>query len=90
MAPTPVSGVAMADPEKHAQETMAIDDVTRGAPIEPLLEKRVVRKLDYNLVPLVSVLYMLSFLDRSNIGNAKIVSQRPHNKGPQSIQMHLC
>ncbi|CZR64908.1 related to nicotinamide mononucleotide permease [Phialocephala subalpina] len=35
-------------------------------------ERAVVRKFDRNLVLLVAVLYMLSFLDRSNIGNAKI------------------
>jgi len=40
--------------------------------IDPAIEKKLVRKLDFNLVPLVSALYLLSFLDRSNIGNARI------------------
>ncbi|TGZ80852.1 MFS general substrate transporter [Ascodesmis nigricans] len=35
-------------------------------------EKKVVRKLDRYLVGSLALLYMLSFLDRSNIGNAKI------------------
>ncbi|KAM3086247.1 hypothetical protein ACMFMG_000384 [Clarireedia jacksonii] len=35
-------------------------------------ERAVVRKLDKKLVLFVAFLYMLSFLDRSNIGNAKI------------------
>ncbi|KAK6079489.1 major facilitator superfamily transporter [Seiridium cupressi] len=35
-------------------------------------EARVVRKLDLNLMTLFFVLYMLAFLDRGNIGNAKI------------------
>ncbi|OJZ88876.1 hypothetical protein ASPFODRAFT_127854 [Aspergillus luchuensis CBS 106.47] len=35
-------------------------------------ENRVYRKLDWNLMPLVFVLYSLSVLDRSNLGNAKI------------------
>lgn len=30
------------------------------------------RKLDYRLVPIWSLLYLFSFLDRSNIGNARI------------------
>ncbi|KAK9312823.1 major facilitator superfamily domain-containing protein [Lipomyces starkeyi] len=38
--------------------------------IDPVVQKRVVRKLDLNLMPLVVVLYLMSFLDRSNIGNA--------------------
>ncbi|KAG4025213.1 hypothetical protein MFRU_063g00030 [Monilinia fructicola] len=35
-------------------------------------ERAVVRKFDRKLVVFVALLYMLSFLDRSNIGNAKI------------------
>ncbi|KAL8678474.1 MAG: hypothetical protein Q9186_005178 [Xanthomendoza sp. 1 TL-2023] len=38
----------------------------------PQLEKRVIRKLDFRVVPLLSALYLLAFLDRSNIGNARI------------------
>ncbi|GIZ41984.1 hypothetical protein CKM354_000526500 [Cercospora kikuchii] len=34
--------------------------------------KRILRKVDYRLPTLLAVLYLLSFLDRSNIGNAKI------------------
>lgn len=34
-----------------------------GAPVN---EKKLLRKLDYNLLPAVGVLYLLSFLDRSN------------------------
>ncbi|BGP18866.1 hypothetical protein JCM10213v2_006946 [Rhodosporidiobolus nylandii] len=33
-------------------------------------ERTLVRKLDWHLMPLLWVLFMLSFLDRSNIGNA--------------------
>lgn len=35
-------------------------------------ERRVKRKLDTRLVLFVALLYMLSFLDRSNVGNAKV------------------
>ncbi|OTB04276.1 hypothetical protein M426DRAFT_320863 [Hypoxylon sp. CI-4A] len=35
-------------------------------------EARVVKKLDWNLMSLFFVLYMLAFLDRGNIGNARI------------------
>ena len=59
-----------------------------AAAIDPEVEKRVRRKLDMNLIPLVSALYLrtspspllktltntstVAFLDRSNIGNARI------------------
>ncbi|KAI0413150.1 major facilitator superfamily domain-containing protein [Xylaria grammica] len=39
--------------------------------IDPALEKRVVRKIDLHLIPLVTSLYLVAFLDRSNIGNAQ-------------------
>ena len=35
-------------------------------------EKKLVRKLDYKLLPALTFLYLLSFLDRSNVGNARI------------------
>ncbi|KAF1988760.1 MFS general substrate transporter [Aulographum hederae CBS 113979] len=35
-------------------------------------EKALLRKLDLRLLPAVSVLYLLSFLDRSNVANARI------------------
>ncbi|KAL2831010.1 major facilitator superfamily domain-containing protein [Aspergillus pseudoustus] len=34
--------------------------------------KKVLRKMDLNIIPIVSVLYLLCFLDRGNIGNARI------------------
>jgi len=39
--------------------------------IDPVVEKRVRRKLDTHIVPLLSALYLLAFLDRSNIGYTK-------------------
>ncbi|KAI5293786.1 hypothetical protein KEM52_005232 [Ascosphaera acerosa] len=36
------------------------------------LDKELVRKLDWRLLPWLSVLYLMSFLDRTNAGNAKI------------------
>lgn len=35
-------------------------------------EKALIRKLDYKLLPTLTFLYLLSFLDRSNVGNARI------------------
>ncbi|KAH8601526.1 MFS nicotinic acid transporter-like protein [Bisporella sp. PMI_857] len=36
------------------------------------IDRLLVRKLDWRLIPWLCVLYLLSFLDRTNIGNAKI------------------
>ena len=38
-------------------------------------EAKLVRKIDWRLVPWLSFLYLLSFLDRASIGNARVGSQ---------------
>jgi len=35
-------------------------------------EAKLVRKIDWRLLPWLSFLYLLSFLDRSSIGNARV------------------
>jgi hypothetical protein len=40
--------------------------------VDPVAEKKLVRKLDWKLIPWLCLLYRISFLDRKNIGNAKI------------------
>jgi len=35
-------------------------------------EKALLRKLDSRLLPPLTILYLLSFLDRSNVGNARL------------------
>lgn len=37
-------------------------------------EKKLLRKLDWKLLPAVSILYLLSFLDRSNGTTASLLS----------------
>ncbi|OAQ59459.1 high-affinity nicotinic acid transporter [Pochonia chlamydosporia 170] len=55
------------------------DIETKAAAVEvvessftPTETKRLLRKLDWTLLPFLSLLYLLSFLDRANIGNAKL------------------
>ena len=43
-----------------------------GFYIDPVIEKRVLQKCDLRVIPPTLVLFMLSFLDRVNIGNAAI------------------
>ncbi|KLO13815.1 MFS general substrate transporter [Schizopora paradoxa] len=42
------------------------------AGIDPEDERKAVRRLDYSLLPIMTMFYLLSFLDRSNIGNARV------------------
>jgi len=40
--------------------------------VDPVAEGKLVRKLDLCIIPTVMLLYLLSFLDRVNIGNARL------------------
>jgi hypothetical protein len=41
-------------------------------PFDKAAEGRILRKLDFKVLPVLWVLYLVCFVDRSNIGNAKI------------------
>ncbi|KAF2157116.1 MFS general substrate transporter, partial [Myriangium duriaei CBS 260.36] len=64
------------DPEKdyRSEELNLPDDPDAGkTDAEKAAEdKRLLRKLDIRLIPWLSLLYLISFLDRTNIGNAKV------------------
>lgn len=49
----------------------SFDQYTGRGSIE---EKHLIRKQDWRIVPLCSMIYLFSFLDRTNIGNAKILN----------------
>ncbi|CAG8723515.1 25487_t:CDS:2 [Gigaspora margarita] len=56
-----------------------VDEFTKNSSnfltnIESSEEKRLLKKIDLRIIPLVTVLYTLSFLDRVNIGNAKLAN----------------
>ncbi|KAI9701865.1 MAG: hypothetical protein M1836_001209 [Candelina mexicana] len=53
-------------------EKAGVGQAHRPHHVDAEAERRVVRKLDWRLPPLVAALYLLAFLDRSNIGNARI------------------
>ena len=47
--------------------------------------KRITRKVDFRLIPVLTILYIVSFIDRSNIGNAKVAGMNAELElsGPQ-------
>ncbi|KAH9832609.1 MFS general substrate transporter [Rhodofomes roseus] len=53
--------------KQHGAEVYNADVDTSGVD-----ERKLMRKLDLHLVPWLSFLYLLSFLDRTSIGNAKL------------------
>ncbi|KAI9571124.1 major facilitator superfamily domain-containing protein [Boletus coccyginus] len=68
----PLSTRASADrnPVNNERDVATVEGAAGG--LIPAERARLLRKLDRHLLPLVSLLYFLSFLDRSNIGNAKV------------------
>jgi len=54
-------------------EEIEFEDGRPDLYIDPEAEKRLVRKLDWRLIPWLCLLYLISFLDRTNIGNAIIL-----------------
>ncbi|KAG7094120.1 hypothetical protein E1B28_007732 [Marasmius oreades] len=45
---------------------------TNSSDIDPVAERRLLRKLDWYLLPLFTLLYCTAFIDKISIGNAKI------------------
>ncbi|KAI1411035.1 MFS general substrate transporter [Hypoxylon sp. FL1857] len=54
----------------YDEKTMGLEN-DEALYIDPAVEKRVRNKIDRVLIPLVMGLYLVAFLDRSNIGNAE-------------------
>ena len=70
----------------HLRKRHAILQETDGtADLDPINAKRALRKMDLHLMPILTLLYLLSFLDRGNIGNAKIegLTESLKMTGPQ-------
>ncbi|KAH7033218.1 major facilitator superfamily domain-containing protein [Microdochium trichocladiopsis] len=59
--------------EKHDYVEGVPESDNETAPWTEAEEATVRRKLDFQIVPLVTFLYLLCFLDRANIGNARIL-----------------
>jgi hypothetical protein len=69
-------------PEEYVVRTKPhVDSKVRSSPSSEVgitgimiqsYEKALLRKIDWRLLPAVGILYLLSFLDRSNVGNARI------------------
>ena len=66
----------MADTEKETPLTDSVANEAQSSnsseSINLVAEKKLVRKCDLHVVPILFVLFLLAFLDRINIGNARL------------------
>ncbi|KAL8668544.1 MAG: hypothetical protein Q9168_006826 [Polycauliona sp. 1 TL-2023] len=64
------------DEEKSVRPAPSPDFIDKQAgdvpEIDHVAEKKLVRKLDLHIIPFMMMLYLFSFLDRVNIGNARL------------------
>lgn len=65
---SPASAPSLTTDEKGALANAEYAEPNMSA-VDP---KKVLLKMDLHLIPMLALLYLLSFLDRGNIGNARI------------------
>jgi hypothetical protein len=58
------------DAHQHLEKDPATTEAQRE--IDPAVDKGVTRKCDLHIIPWLFLIWLLAFIDRSNIGNAKI------------------
>ncbi|KAJ4397346.1 hypothetical protein N0V93_001571 [Gnomoniopsis smithogilvyi] len=68
---------------------LALAEGTTLDSFKHLDEKKILRKMDLRLIPVLALLYLLSFLDRGNIGNAKIEGLQ-EDLGLRSYEYNWC
>ncbi|KAG9227577.1 hypothetical protein PTI98_011134 [Pleurotus ostreatus] len=59
--------------EKESQNSQVHETHSIPADYDKRQDKKLIRKVDFRLIPILTLLYLLSFLDRTNIGNARII-----------------
>lgn len=60
--------------EKGSEDRIEnVEESRRDVGFDVKATKRLLRKMDVRLIPFLALLYLLSFLDRTNIGNARLV-----------------
>ncbi|KAK2473357.1 hypothetical protein H9L39_15532 [Fusarium oxysporum f. sp. albedinis] len=71
--PLPIEGKEM-DKAVHTETVTELSEGDRAflASFTDMQKKKVMWKLDIRLVPMLAFLYLIAYLDRANIGNAKI------------------
>ncbi|PBP19791.1 MFS transporter [Diplocarpon rosae] len=69
---------------KDADESAVVDETCKGLSTE---DKALVWKQDLRIVPLCAVIYLLCYLDRSNIGNARTLNAATHDDLLSETQM---
>ena len=65
-------------PSPEKLDVSESQDVYSLGPEFGINERKLMRKIDWHVVPWLALLYLLNFLDRGNIGNARVGSWYMH------------
>ncbi|KAJ1022770.1 hypothetical protein NDA18_005104 [Ustilago nuda] len=97
-----IERVSLSEDEKHDSKHAVADDVPNlyasAAPksdpksivYDAATEKRLVRKVDLYIVPTVAMLYLMCFIDRANVGNARIAGlEKDLGMNPRSYDFNI-
>jgi len=68
----PLDPVIIPNDKLDVAHTEDIEKTEALEAIDPVAEKALLWKVDIHVVPPLLILFLLAFLDRTNIGNAKI------------------
>lgn len=75
------------DNEKERVEDIQVSRVEPTPPYDAERHRRLRRKIDLHLMPICFWVYLVNYLDRSNIGNAKILNSETGDSFLQSLHM---
>jgi len=67
-----INSTTLIDEKQAVSRAEDVEKSLPGEVIDPIAEKKLLWKVDCYVVPPLLILFLLSFLDRVNIGNAKI------------------
>ncbi|KAK6359159.1 hypothetical protein TWF696_000327 [Orbilia brochopaga] len=68
--------MSLTDSKQHAEDIEYAGSGSPSIDIDPEEEKRLVRKIDLIILPTMWLMYLLSYMDRTNIGNAKVAGMQ--------------
>ena len=74
--------------EKVTSQRIEYPTTVESAGWDPTATKSLIRKIDLRLIPFLAFLYLLSFLDRTNIGNARLDTLEKDLNMPKTSLMY--
>ena len=83
-----------ASPAIHRVDASLAPELVRALTSDErrVLERRLIRKIDLRLLPMLILMYIMNYLDRNNIASARLAGKRGLQKGlnMSDVQYEVC